>query len=90
MNVLRDEFPPRFLRQSYSTVVLESASVSSLLSVPDFRAEDSDLRGQLMYRVVGDGLAPVFFTLNANNQPAVRNPLTQSPNDQYVVSTILY
>ena len=40
--------------------------------------------------VVGDGLAPVFFTLNANNQPAVRNPLTEAPNDQYVVSTILY
>lgn len=86
VNVLRDQFPPVFTRDSYSTIVLENATVSAILNVPDFAARDPDLRGQIEYRVIGDGLAPVFFELNANNRPAVRNPLTQAPNDQYIVS----
>ena len=85
---MRDQYPPRFLRQSYSTVVLENQTVSYVLPINGFEAVDSDLKGQLVYRVIGDELAPVFFTLNDNDKPAVRYPLIHAPKNEYKVSLI--
>lgn len=56
------------------------------LPVPDFVATDADLKGEMTYRVISDGLASVFFDLNANNQPVVRNRLVYAPNNEYTVS----
>lgn len=84
VNVLRDQFPPIF-SQNYTTVVLENVTVGHVLSVPKFRAVDPDLRGELVYRVIGDGMAPVFFGLNEANKPRVVQPLTLAPRDQYKV-----
>ena len=81
--VLRDQYPPRYPQQ-YSTFVLENQTVSHVL-LPDFEAVDADLQGQMMYRVVGDGLAPVFFSLNADDKPIIRYPLIYAPSNEYKV-----
>lgn len=82
--MLRDQFPPIF-QQNYSTIVLENVTAGHVLNVPRFQAIDSDLRGELVYRVVGDGMAPVFFGLNDLDKPTVMQPLTLAPKNQYKV-----
>lgn len=90
MNVLRDQFPPVFRKRSYSAVVLENVTVGSLLDVAQFEAVDADQRGNMVYRVVGDNMAPVFFGLNADDKPFVVQPLTLAPNDQYLMRIEAY
>lgn len=86
VNVRRDSFPTVFRRTSYANVVvLENVTTGSLLNVPQFEAVDPDLRGALIYQVIGDGMAPVFFGLNENNKPYIVQPLTLAPQDQYKV-----
>lgn len=67
--------------------MLENQTVSYVLPIQDFAAVDADLKGQLVYRVVGDGLAPVFFTLNEDDKPAVKNPLIYAPDNEYKVGS---
>ena len=83
-----DLFRPQFQFSVYSRVVSEDTPVSSDIGLT-VEAFDTDLQGELIYRVVGDDQAPLFFKLNANNQVIVKRPLTQAPDNIYLVSRTL-
>ncbi|KAL8559117.1 hypothetical protein ACOMHN_046165 [Nucella lapillus] len=63
ISVIRDASDPIFLDDPYFASVTETAANGT--SVYRASAVDSDLRGNLVYEVIGDGVAPAFFTVNS-------------------------
>ena len=90
INVRRDEFAPVWPRASYSVVVLENVTVGHVLPINNFNAFDGDLRGTIMYRVIGDEVAPVFFGLNDQNRLVTEQPLIFAPQNEYLVRVLAY
>ena len=84
---MEDWFTPRFAFPFYVITIPQGTPVSPLIGLTCFEAFDDDLQGELIYRVVGDDQAPLFFKLDANNQVIVKRSLIHAPDDEYLVST---
>ncbi|XP_041363172.1 uncharacterized protein LOC121378881 isoform X2 [Gigantopelta aegis] len=64
INVLRNKAKPQFRNTPYRLQISENTAVNtSLLSVI---AVDDDLRGKIVYEVIGENLAPYFFHIDPN------------------------
>ena len=65
IDVVRDEQPPRFINEPYSTSIVETREIGS--QVYQVTAIDSDLRGSIVYGIAGDFRAPYYFDLDASS-----------------------
>ena len=65
IDVVRDEQPPRFINEPYSTSVIETRALGS--QVYQVTAIDSDLKGSIVYGIAGDFRAPYYFDLDTND-----------------------
>lgn len=63
VNVLRNQ-APFFLNEPCRFTISEKSELS--VSLYRIQASDSDLIGDLVYTVQGDGLAPGYFTVNSD------------------------
>ena len=63
INIERDEGPPEFQNLPYTQSIDHDLPVNSLVLVTS--AIDRELRGQLMYEIVGDVPATSFFKLSS-------------------------
>ena len=63
INIARDQGPPEFQRLPYSKSIDHDHPLNSL--VQETPAIDRDLKGQLMYRIIGDVPATSFFALRS-------------------------
>ncbi len=85
VDVIRDDYPPNFVRTPYDTVVIETSPVGS--SVFTVSAEDPDLRERIMYSAAGDFQAPYYFNVNASTGVVtVNNNIRDDVATSYAVS----
>ncbi|KAK3089813.1 hypothetical protein FSP39_006721 [Pinctada imbricata] len=89
INVLRDEEPPFFFNTPYQTSVLETTVVSS--SVYAVTASDPDLRGSIVYGVIGDFQTPFYFDIDtATGRIFIKSDLKQDIATSYVMRVTAY
>ncbi|KAL3878042.1 hypothetical protein ACJMK2_035678, partial [Sinanodonta woodiana] len=62
VDVTRDQFPPVFQNLPYITSTVESTVVAT--SIFQVTARDPDLRGQLVYGIIGDYRSPYYFRVD--------------------------
>lgn len=88
VNVLRNRFRPVFVNAPYAFSHSENNAVGS--SQYRVSAVDSDLVGRINYDVIGDGIAPYYYSVNSQTgEITIRNALTTDRlNVNYVVSII--
>lgn len=65
IDIVRDEEPPRFINEPYSTSTLETRAIGT--QIYQVTAIDIDLRGSIVYGIAGDFRAPYYFDLNPND-----------------------
>ena len=65
IDVVRDEQPPVFVSEPYSTSIIETRAIGS--QVYQVTAIDTDLRGSIVYGVAGDFRAPYYFDIDSND-----------------------
>ncbi|XP_046564129.1 protocadherin Fat 1-like, partial [Haliotis rubra] len=75
VNITRDAGAPRFIGIPYFVNIREDVAESS--SIFTVTATDDDLRGQIEFVTIGQGVAEAFFTLNT--QPA------HNPRESFVI-----
>ena len=63
VDIVRDEQPPVFISEPYSTSIIETRTIGS--QVYQVTAIDSDLRGSIVYNVVGDFRSPYYFDIDS-------------------------
>lgn len=75
INIERDNGPPVFQNLPYTTTITHDHTVNSLVKATT--AVDSDLKGELVYEIVGNIPAPSFFYLPNENSGRIllRNDL---------------
>lgn len=90
VNVLRNRFRPVFVNTPYGF----SHSENTQIGTSQYRvsAVDSDLVGRINYDVIGDGIAPYYYSVNSQTgEITIRNVLTTDKlNVNYVVSTLTW
>ena len=62
IDIVRDELPPQFINEPYSTSIIETRAIGS--QVYQVTAIDNDLRGSIVYGIIGDFRAPYYFDLD--------------------------
>ena len=90
VNILRNRFTPTFIQTPYSFGHSENDVVGRSLYI--VTAVDNDLAGRIYYDVIGDGIAPYYYTVNnVNGTITLRNSLTTDRiNTNYVVCQIQF
>lgn len=75
INIEKDNGPPEFQNLPYSTRIDHDQQVNSLVQVTS--AIDRDLKGELIYEIVGDPPATSFFSLanDKSGRIVLRNDL---------------
>lgn len=86
VNILRNRFRPVFVNTPYGFSHSENIQVGT--SQYRVSAVDSDLVGRINYDVIGDGIAPYYYSVNSlTGDITIRNALTTDRlNVNYVVS----
>lgn len=89
VNILRNRFRPVFVNTPYGFSHSENVQVGT--SQYRVSAVDSDLVGRINYDVIGDGIAPYYYSVNSlTGDITIRNALTTDRlNVNYVVSIYL-
>ncbi|RUS85645.1 hypothetical protein EGW08_006591, partial [Elysia chlorotica] len=89
ITVLRDNAPPFFVNTPYSAGVLETAAIGS--NFYRVEARDAELRGTLVYEVIGDFQAAFYFAVDrVTGAVTVQNDLRQDLATSYTLRVIAY
>ncbi len=85
VRLARDQYPPTVDFPEYTKVITENERVNGNPLVR-IQARDQDLKGTLMFEVVGDLAAPSYFRVDQQGNVLVRNSLKDDIATEYVVS----